>query len=126
MAVKNSARDRIAALDILNDHVPEIRGQLQFLDFLVRAVMTDLERYQAEADSGTRIFLKQLILMHLHHIGQNGGQTGALSEFSEAVHHWLDSEDEAFLTTADTQSPQDVQELIKTTIDTLNWSGGNV
>src|SRR5262245_33761976 len=31
-----------------------IRGKLQFMDYLVRAAVADLERYQAEADTGTR------------------------------------------------------------------------
>lgn len=126
MSANEATLDREAALEVLNDHVPEIRGQLQFLDFLVRAVMTDLERYHQETDSGTRVFLKQLILMHLHHIGKNGGQTGALAEFSDAVHHWFASEkpDQVQLKSeADTAS---VQELIRTTVDTLNWSGGRV
>lgn len=41
-----------------------IRGKLQFMDYLVRAAVADVERYQAEADAGTRIFLRQLIEMH--------------------------------------------------------------
>jgi hypothetical protein len=41
-----------------------IRGKLQFMDYLVKTVVTDLERHQAESDAGTRIFLRQLIEMH--------------------------------------------------------------
>ncbi len=41
-----------------------IRGKLQFMDYLVRAAVADVERYQAEHDAGTRIFLRQLIEMH--------------------------------------------------------------
>jgi hypothetical protein len=41
-----------------------VRGKLQFMDYLVRAAVADLERYEAEADPGTRIFLRQLIEMH--------------------------------------------------------------
>ena len=41
-----------------------IRGKLQFMDYLVRAAVADVERYQAESDAGTRIFLRQLIEMH--------------------------------------------------------------
>ena len=41
-----------------------IRGKLQFMDYLVKTVVTDLERHQTEADTGTRIFLRQLIEMH--------------------------------------------------------------
>jgi hypothetical protein len=41
-----------------------IRGKLQFMDYLVRAAVADAERYQDEADPGTRIFIKQLVEMH--------------------------------------------------------------
>jgi len=41
-----------------------IRGKLQFMDYLVRAALADFERFQAEADAGTQVFLKQLIEMH--------------------------------------------------------------
>jgi hypothetical protein len=41
-----------------------LRGKLQFMDYLVRAAMADAERYQDEADPGTRIFIRQLVEMH--------------------------------------------------------------
>src|SRR5215210_4802210 len=41
-----------------------IRGKLQFMDYLVRAAVADVDRSQAESDAGTRIFLRQLIEMH--------------------------------------------------------------
>jgi|SRR5579864_2329888 len=41
-----------------------IRGKLQFMDYLVRAAVADVERYEGESDAGTRIFLRQLIEMH--------------------------------------------------------------
>ena len=41
-----------------------IRGKLQFLDYLVRAAVADVERFQGESDPGTRIFIKQLVEMH--------------------------------------------------------------
>ena len=41
-----------------------IRGKLQFMDYLVRAAVADVDRFHAEADAGTRIFLRQLIEMH--------------------------------------------------------------
>ena len=41
-----------------------IRGKLQFMDYLVRAAVADVDRFQAEEDAGTRIFLRQLIEMH--------------------------------------------------------------
>jgi len=41
-----------------------IRGKLQFMDYLVRAAVADVDRFQGEADAGTKIFLRQLIEMH--------------------------------------------------------------
>ena len=41
-----------------------IRGKLQFMDYLVRAAVADVDRFQSEGDAGTRIFLRQLIEMH--------------------------------------------------------------
>ena len=41
-----------------------IRGKLQFMDYLVRAAVADVERFEGESDPGTRIFLRQLIEMH--------------------------------------------------------------
>lgn len=41
-----------------------IRGKLQFMDYLVRAAVADVDRYNNEEESGTRIFLRQLIEMH--------------------------------------------------------------
>lgn len=41
-----------------------IRGKLQFMDYLVRAAVADVERFQEESDPGTRIFIRQLIEMH--------------------------------------------------------------
>lgn len=41
-----------------------IRGKLQFMDYLIRAAVADVDRFQAERDAGTQIFLKQLIEMH--------------------------------------------------------------
>ena len=41
-----------------------VRGKLQFMDYLVRAAVADVDRFQAESDAGTRIFLRQLIEMH--------------------------------------------------------------
>ncbi len=41
-----------------------IRGKLQFMDYLVRAAVADVERFRGEGDAGTQIFLRQLIEMH--------------------------------------------------------------
>lgn len=57
----NATRDERAQIEKL---CSQIRGKLQFMDYLVKTVVTDLERHQAETDTGTRIFLRQLIEMH--------------------------------------------------------------
>jgi hypothetical protein len=41
-----------------------IRGKLQFMDYLVRAALADTDRYHAETEPGTRIFIRQLVEMH--------------------------------------------------------------
>jgi hypothetical protein len=41
-----------------------VRGKLQFMDYLVRAAVADVERFRDETDPGTRIFIKQLVEMH--------------------------------------------------------------
>ncbi|MFO0892307.1 MAG: hypothetical protein U0790_24610 [Isosphaeraceae bacterium] len=41
-----------------------VRGKLQFMDYLVRAAVADVERFRDEADPGTRIFIRQLVEMH--------------------------------------------------------------
>src|SRR4051794_15410106 len=45
-----------------------IRGKLQFMDYMVRAAVADVERYHNEPDSVTRIFLRQLIEMHVSNL----------------------------------------------------------
>lgn len=45
-----------------------IRGKLQFMDYLVRAAVADVERLQNEEDAGTRIFLRQLVEMHAQNL----------------------------------------------------------
>ena len=47
-----------------------IRGKLQFMDYLVRAALADADRYQAENDPGTRIFIRQLVEMHTANLRQ--------------------------------------------------------
>lgn len=45
-----------------------IRGKLQFMDYLVRAAVADVDRLGAEEDAGTRIFLRQLVEMHAQNL----------------------------------------------------------
>lgn len=45
-----------------------IRGKLQFMDYLVRLAVADVDRLDSETDAGTRIFLRQLIEMHAQNL----------------------------------------------------------
>jgi hypothetical protein len=65
-----------------------IRGKLQFMDYLVRAAVADVERFQDESDPGTRIFIKQLVEMHTASLrleSQNMRMIGDLCNFLEAM-----------------------------------------
>jgi hypothetical protein len=57
-----------------------IRGKLQFMDYLVRAAVADVDRYQNEPDGGTRIFLRQLVEMHSSNLAIESENMGLLSE----------------------------------------------
>jgi hypothetical protein len=65
-----------------------IRGKLQFMDYLVRAAVADVDRFEGETDPGTRIFLRQLIEMHATSLAQeieNMRAVGDLCRTLEAV-----------------------------------------
>ena len=65
-----------------------IRGKLQFMDYLVRAAVADVERFEGEADPGTRIFLRQLIEMHASNLAvecENMRLVGELCGMLESV-----------------------------------------
>jgi hypothetical protein len=65
-----------------------IRGKLQFMDYLVRAAVADVERFQDETDPGTRIFIKQLVEMHsatLRQESQNMKSVGDLCNLLESL-----------------------------------------
>lgn len=77
-----------------------IRGKLQFMDYLIRAAVADVERYQSETDTGTQVFLKQLIEMHASNLAvecENMRLIGDLcSEIDAAVgKHWDHDADSA-------------------------------
>jgi hypothetical protein len=57
-----------------------IRGKLQFMDYLVRAAVADVERFQDEPDPGTRIFIKQLVEMHTANLRQESQNLSAISD----------------------------------------------
>ena len=65
-----------------------IRGKLQFMDYLVRAAVADVDRFHGEDDPGTRIFLRQLIEMHASNLAvecENMGVVGDLCHSLEAA-----------------------------------------
>src|SRR4051812_13305440 len=65
-----------------------IRGKLQFMDYLVRAAVADVERHRDEHDQGTRIFIRQLVEMHaanLEREGQNMRLVGDLCGLLETL-----------------------------------------
>ena len=65
-----------------------IRGKLQFMDYLVRAAVADVDRFEGENDPGTRIFLRQLIEMHASNLAvecENMRLVGELCHALEAA-----------------------------------------
>jgi hypothetical protein len=62
-----------------------IRGKLQFMDYLVRAAVADLDRFHAETDSGTRIFLRQLVEMHASNLALECGNMRLLGDLCRAL-----------------------------------------
>ncbi len=65
-----------------------IRGKLQFMDYLVRAAVADVDRFQEEEDPGTRIFIRQLIEMHASNLSvesENMRMVAELCQMLDAV-----------------------------------------
>jgi hypothetical protein len=65
-----------------------IRGKLQFMDYLVRAAVADVERFRDETDPGTRIFIRQLVEMHTASLrveSQNMRMVGDLCDVLETM-----------------------------------------
>ena len=78
-----------------------IRGKLQFMDYLVRAAVADVERFEGETDAGTRIFLRQLIEMHASNLAVEcenmrlvGELCGSLESLVNGEPHGFGSKDE--------------------------------
>lgn len=67
-----------------------IRGKLQFMDYLVRAALADVDRYTEESDAGTRIFIRQLIEMHASNLTAECENMRSLNEFCGALGSVLD------------------------------------
>ena len=62
-----------------------IRGKLQFMDYLVRAAVADVERFQDESDPGTRIFIKQLVEMHTANLRQESQNMRMIGELCNTL-----------------------------------------
>ena len=62
-----------------------IRGQLQFMDYLVRAALADVERFHDESDAGTQIFIQQLVEMHATNLAAEGENMRQVHEFCNAL-----------------------------------------
>src|SRR5450755_1867842 len=68
-----------------------IRGKLQFMDYLVRAALADVDRFLEENDAGTRIFIRQLIEMHASNLASECDNMRVVSDFCGALSTTLDS-----------------------------------
>lgn len=67
-----------------------IRGKLQFMDYLVRAAVADLDRFQDETDAGTRIFIRQLIEMHATNLANESNNMRLVNDFQTALEGFLE------------------------------------
>jgi hypothetical protein len=62
-----------------------IRGKLQFMDYLVRAAVADVERFHEETDAGTRIFIRQLIEMHTSNLATESDNMRMVGDLCQAL-----------------------------------------
>jgi hypothetical protein len=62
-----------------------IRGKLQFMDYLVRAAVADVDRFHEETDAGTRIFIRQLIEMHASNLSVESENMRLIGELCAAL-----------------------------------------
>src|SRR4051794_26823762 len=86
-APETSELNQLAKLSV------SIRGKLQFMDYLGRAAVADVDRFHEETDAGTRIFIRQLIEMHASNLAvesENMRLVGELCNALEAVVHDVD------------------------------------
>jgi hypothetical protein len=72
-----------------------IRGKLQFMDYLVRAALADAERYHAENDPGTRIFIRQLVEMHVANLRLESQNMRLVDEACAALETSVDGSSES-------------------------------
>jgi hypothetical protein len=83
-----TASPRVSEHQPLEKLCVAIRGKLQFMDYLVRAALADVDRFHEETDAGTRIFIRQLIEMHASNLSLECENMGLVGDFCSA----LDSE----------------------------------
>jgi hypothetical protein len=69
-----------------------IRGKLQFMDYLVRAAVADVDRYRDESDAGTRIFIRQLIEMHATNLSAECDNMRLVGDFCHVLESALDAD----------------------------------
>jgi hypothetical protein len=71
-----------------------IRGKLQFMDYLVRAAVADVDRYHEETDAGTRIFIRQLIEMHASNLSTESENMRLIGELCNALDAVINDDDD--------------------------------
>src|SRR3954454_14457906 len=69
-----------------------IRGKLQFMDYLVRAAVADVDRFHEETDAGTRIFIRQLIEMHASNLSVESENMRLIGELCNALESAISDE----------------------------------
>jgi len=80
-----TASPRVSDSTSLEKLCTSIRGKLQFMDYLVRAAVADVDRFHDETDAGTRIFIRQLIEMHASNLSVECENMRLVSEFCNAL-----------------------------------------
>ena len=78
-----------------------IRGKLQFMDYLVRAAVADVDRFHGENDPGTRIFLRQLIEMHASNLAVECENMRLVGELCHSLESSVDEHSPALQQTGD-------------------------
>ncbi len=86
-----TANPRVSDSSRLEKLCVSIRGKLQFMDYLVRAAVADVDRYHDEGDAGTRIFIRQLIEMHASNLSVECENMRLVGEFCTALDSTLNS-----------------------------------
>src|SRR3954466_2046040 len=85
-APETSELNQLARLSV------SIRGKLQFMDYLVRAAVADVDRFHEETDAGTRIFIRQLIEMHASNLSVESENMRLIGELCNALESAISDE----------------------------------